>query len=73
MKSKYVNEFNVGDKIRVRGYDGVVLEVAPEDRDGTSCTYMKVKFDDNCDIANTAYDCGWYGGTNNVVSYGYAK
>lgn len=70
MESKRVNEFKAGDKIRVQGYDGIVLEVAAEDRDGIACTYLKVKFNDDCDIANTAYDCGWYGGSNSAVSYG---
>lgn len=70
MKSKKVNEFNVNDKIRLCGYDGVVVEVHEEERDSAACTYLKVKFSDDCDIANTAYDCGWYGGTNSLVSYG---
>ena len=72
MNEKYVNEFNVGDKICLYGYDGVVLEVVSKLCNEDECTYLKVKFD-NCDIVNTAYDCGWYGGTNNVVSYGYIK
>lgn len=73
MESKKVNEFKTGDKIRVEGYDGTVLEVAHEDRGGMACTYLKVKFNDDCDIANTAYDGGWYGGSNSIVSYGYTQ
>lgn len=70
MKSKKVNEFKIGDKIRLYGYDGMVLEVADDICDGVGCTYLKVKFNNGCEIAGTPYDCGWYGGANNFVSYG---
>lgn len=73
IKSKKVNEFKVGDKIRACGYDGTVTEVANAKNDGVECTYLKIKFDDNSGLVGTPYDGGWYGGTNDVVSYGFIE
>ena len=47
MKSKYVNEFQVGDGIRVCGFDGIVTDVYHwKTADGKPGTYVKVDFDD---------------------------
>lgn len=73
IKSKKVNEFKVGDKIRTCGYDGTVTEVVTENCDDIECTYLKIKFDDNSGLVGTPYDGGWYGGTSDVVSYGFIE
>lgn len=70
IKPKKVNEFKAGDKIRACGYDGTVTEAVTENCDDIECTYLKIKFDDNSGLAGTPYDNGWYGGSNNLVSYG---
>ena len=72
MLYKCVNEFNVNDKISLYGYSGTVKEICKCVRDGIYCTYLKVKFDD-CELSNTAYDDGWYGGNNDIVGYGYIE
>ena len=67
---KYVNQFEVGDKINLYGFDGVVAEINHEMRDNTPCTYLKVNFD-NPKKVGYQYEGGWYGGSDNIVGYGY--
>lgn len=73
--SKAVNEFNVGDGIRMYGFTGIVSDKHEEMRyteNGTpcECTYLKVLFDDPGTVGYQ-YHGGWYGGRNDLVGYGY--
>lgn len=80
--SKFVNDFQVNDRIRVRGFVGTVTEVFSEERvmerdyktgevlKTASCTYLTVHFDEP-EVIGFQYQDGSYGGTNNLVSYGY--
>ena len=72
MLYKHVNEFNANDKICLYGYSGMVKEISKYVREGVHCTYLKIKFDD-CELSNTAYDNGWYGGSDELVCYGYIE
>lgn len=73
MKSKTVDQFNIGDKISLYGYSGIVVDIAHEIRDGVECTYLKINFDNDPELAKTAYNDGWYGGNNEVVAYSYIE
>lgn len=73
MKSKTVEQFNIGDKISLYGHSGIVIGIAPEIRDGVECTYLKINFDNDAELAKTVYNGGWYGGNNRVVAYGYVE
>ena len=73
MRSKTVEQFKIGDKISIYGYVGIVVDKEPEIRDGVKCTYLKVNFDNNNELAKTAYNGGWYGGNNEIVAYGYIE
>lgn len=67
-----VNNFKVGDGIVVQGWTGTVVAVEKEMRGDTPCTYLQVRFDNPKDIGYQ-YEGGWYGGTDDVVTYGYFK
>ena len=69
---KYVNQFNVGDKINLYGWIGKVMEISKEIREGTPCTYLKVNFDEPKKVGYQ-YEGGWYGGSDNIVGYGYIE
>ena len=69
MTSKTVNEFKVGDGIQVYGWTGTVVDIDHQMRN-VPCTYLQVKFDDPKEIGYQ-YEGGWYGGSDNVVAYGY--
>lgn len=69
-KSKFVNEFIVGDRITIYGFIGKVVEICHEMRGEVACTYLKVAFDDPSTVGYQ-YEGRWYGGTNDLVSYGY--
>lgn len=71
-RSKYVNEFNVGDGISLYGYRGTVIDVYHWTDNGKKGTYVKVAFDDPANVGYQ-YEGGNYGGLDNVVSYGYFK
>ena len=80
MKSKTVNEFKVGDGIQLYGWRGTVAEIDHQMRDKfdderelicrVPCTYLKVNFDNPKEVGYQ-YEGGWFGGTDNVVAYGY--
>lgn len=71
MKSKFVNEFCVGDGISILGWHGTVTDVHHwKSTDGRPGTYVTVHFDDPKKIGYQ-YEGGDYGGLDNVVSYGY--
>ena len=65
-----VNEFKVGDKIRIYGWTGKVAEIDHENRNGTPCTYLRVNFDNPAEVGYQ-YEGGWFGGSDGVVAYGY--
>lgn len=85
-ESKTVEQFKVGDRIRVYGWEGWVAEVdhkmVTADKDGNCttnpkyiatevpCTYLRVRFDEPAKIGYQ-YEGGWYGGKDGVVAYGY--
>lgn len=80
MKSKTVNEFKIGDGIQIYGWTGTVTDVDHQMRDTFNdkheitgqqpCTYLKVSFD-NPEEVGYQYEGGWYGGSDDVVAYGY--
>ena len=78
--SKKVDEFKVGDRIRLYGFEGVVTEVVPETRydfdwntgeksNFKDCTYLTVHFD-HPEQVGYQYQDGSYGGWNKYVGYG---
>lgn len=85
-ESRTVEQFKVGDRIRVCGWEGWVAEVehklVPADKDGycttnpkdiaieVPCTYLRVNFDEPAKVGYQ-YEGGWYGGKDGVVAYGY--
>ena len=71
-KSLFVNEFKIGDKIRLYGFAGTVADIehVKKHDDGTPCTYLQVKFDEP-EVVGYQYENGWFGGKDNVVSYGH--
>ena len=85
-ESKTVEQFKVGDRIRVHGWDGWVVEVdhrtVPADKDGYTtfnpkdiaqnvpCTYLRVRFDEP-EKVGYQYDNDWYVGKDGVVAYGF--
>ncbi len=72
-ESKAVNNFAVGDKIIIYGNTGVVIDIDSQNVEGANCTYLQVQFDKNTGLNQTPYDLGWYGGKDNIVSYGCIK
>ena len=80
MESKTVNEFKIGDGIQIYGWTGTVADIQNELREVFNdlrevigyqpCTYLKVNFD-NPEKVGYQYEGGWYGGSNDVVAYGY--
>lgn len=78
--SRPVSEFKVGDRISLYGWLGTVKEVKHEVRDKLNyknevigempCTYVRVGFDEPEKIGYQ-YEDGWYGGSDELVSYGY--
>lgn len=77
MFNKFMNEkeinVKVGDRVVVQGYKGTVTEVFHGIKKewngteyvevaGTESTTVQVHFDENYDIAKTAYQDGHYGG-----------
>ena len=82
-ESKTVEQFKVGDRIRVHGFDGWVAEVSHETRYETNwktgertnpqeCTYVRVNFDEPKKVGYQ-YEGGWYGGLDGVVAYGFGR
>lgn len=87
-ESKTVEQFKVGDRIRVQGFEGWVREIdhkmVTADKDGYTttnpkfiaqeipCTYLRVNFDEPAEIGYQ-YEGGWYGGKDGVVAYGYGR
>lgn len=85
-ESRTVEQFKVGDRIRVYGWEGWVAEVdhqmATADENGCRttnpeliakeipCTYIRVNFDKPEEIGYQ-YENKWYGGADGVVAYGY--
>lgn len=85
-ESKTVENFKVGDRIRLYGFEGWVAEVDHQlrdaDKDGyctsdpqriamhVPCTYLRVNFDEPAKVGYQ-YEGGWYGGKDGVVAYGY--
>lgn len=85
-ESRTVEQFKVGDRIRVCGWECWVAEVehklVPADKDGycttnpkgiaieVPCTYLRVNFDEPAKVGYQ-YEGGWYGGKDGVVAYGY--
>ena len=80
MLSKTVNEFKIGDGVQIYGWTGTVVEIDRQMREKynnkheviglTPCTYLQVKFDNPKEVGYQ-YEGGWYGGTDNIVAYGY--
>ena len=84
--SKTVEQFEVGDHIRLYGWDGVVIEIdhrmVAADKNGyctsnpkyiamrVPCTYLLVRFDEP-EKVGYQYENDWYGGKNGVVAYEY--
>ena len=87
-ESKTVEQFKVGDRIRLYGWEGVVAEVnhhmSPADKDGyctnnpkyiameVPCTYLRVNFVEPAKVGYQ-YEGGWYGGKDGVVAHEYFK
>ena len=81
MRDKTVEQFKVGDGIRLYGFDGTVVAIDHQVRDEiglygdktgnkVDCTYLQVNFDDPATVGSQ-YNNGWYGGLNGVVAYGF--
>ena len=87
-ESKTVEQFKVGDRIRLYGWEGVVVEIDHQirtaDKDGycttnpkyiameVPCTYLRVNFDEPAKVGYQ-YEGGWYGGKDGVVAHGYCR
>ena len=73
-KSLFVNEFKIGDKIIVHGWAGTVsaIDHTISHYNGEPCTYLTVNFDEPEKIGYQ-YEGGTFGGTDNIVSYGYIE
>lgn len=85
-ESRTVERFNVGDRIRVCGFEGWVAEVDHQTRDADKdgcctnnpkfiamqvpCTYLRVNFDEPAKVGYQ-YENGWYGGKDGVAAYDY--
>lgn len=83
--SKTVEQFKIGDGIRLYGWEGTVTDInhcmSTADKDGycttnpkyiaitVPCTYLKVSFNEPSKVGYQ-YDGGWYGGKDGVVAYG---
>lgn len=67
-----VNEFKIGDKIRIYGWTGTVTDIdhVIKHDDGAHCTYLKVDFDEP-EVVGYQYHGGWFGGKDDVVAYGH--
>lgn len=84
-ESKTVEQFKVGDRIRLYGWEGVVSDIkhcmVTADKDGccttnpkliameVPCTYLMVNFDEPSKVGYQ-YEGDWYGGKDGVVAYG---
>lgn len=51
----------IGDRCFVQGNKGTVEDVIHLMASGTPCTYIRVSFDEDTGLKNTAYDHGVYG------------
>ena len=87
MESKFVNEFKVGDGIRLYGFEGTVTKVdhmiiyvdecgAKRDPmffpDTTPIACTYLTVNfDHPEVVGYQYEGATYGGLNNVVAYGY--
>ena len=84
-ESKTFEQFKVGDRIRLYGWEGHVVEIlhnmVTADKDGccttnpkyiameVPCTYLRVKFDEPAKVGYQ-YEDDWYGGRDGFVAYG---
>lgn len=72
MESRLVSQFKVGDGIRILGWNGTVMEIDKQERDGRPCTYLRVAFDKPDEIGSQ-YNDEWYGGDDELAAFGYFK
>lgn len=83
-ESRTVDQFKVGDHIRLYGWEGRVMEINHQmvtaDKNGyctnnpkniameVPCTYLRVCFDNPKEVGYQ-YENGWYGGKDGVVAH----
>ena len=81
--SKTVEQFKVGDLVRVHGWEGTVAEVdhitrydvnvkTGEKTNPQAYTYLRVNFKEPAKVGYQ-YENEWYGGLDGVVGYGYCE